>query len=236
MISVPAMKNQDTTSPLLGVGLYSLPEAAAYTGIPSAQINRWVFGYRAGGKNHCGLWQPELAALDEKTLSFHDLLEIRFVHAFRQHGISLQSIRAAAVHAREWFDQHHPFTCRRFQTDGQSIFATVLEETGDESLIDLVKRQYAFQQVIRESLYASIDYASDGEALRWFPLQRSKAVVLDPARHFGKPILAQSGVDTETIAAAWLAEDKNTRRVALIYDLTPAEVEAALKFERKEAA
>lgn len=236
MTSVQAMKNENTPSPLLGVGLYSLPEAATYTGIPAAQINRWVFGYRAGGKNHSGLWEPTLAELDEKTLSFHDLLEVRFVNAFRQHGVSLQAIRAAAGHAREWFDQPYPFTCKRFQTDGRSVFATVLEETGDESLIDLVKRQYAFQQVIRESLYASIDYASDGEALRWFPLLRNKAIVLDPARHFGKPILDQSGVDTETIAAAWLAEDKNIRRVASIYDLTSAEVEAALKFERKEAA
>lgn len=236
MISTLIMKTPEPLSPLLGVGLYSLPEASSYTGIPADQINRWVFGYRAGGKSHASLWQPALGELEEKTLSFHDLLEIRFVHAFRQYGVSLQSIRAAAGHAREWFDQPYPFTCRRFQTDGQSIFATVMEETGDETLIDLVKRQYAFRQVISASLYAGIDYDSDGEALRWYPLTRSKAVVLDPARHFGKPILAKSGVDTETIAAAYQAEDQNIRRVALIYDLTPAEVEAAIRFERKDAA
>ncbi len=236
MISAVIMKNTNISYPLLGVGLYSLPEAAAYTGIPADQINRWVFGYRAGGKSHASLWQPAFADLDEKTLSFHDLLEIRFVHAFRQHGVSLQSIRAAAGHAREWFDQPYPFACRRFQTDGQSIFATVMEETGDESLIDLVKRQYAFRQVISDSLYAGIDYATDGEALRWYPLTRSKAVVLDPARRFGKPILAKSGIDTETIAAAYRAEDQNIRRVAQLYELTPAEVEAAIKFERKDAA
>lgn len=238
MISVPVMKKPDSSSPLLGAGLYSLAEAAAYTGIPADQINRWVFGYRAGGKRHSSLWQPEFAdsGLEEKTLSFHDLLEIRFVHAFRQHGVSLQSIRAAAGHAREWFDQPYPFTCRRFQTDGQSIFATVMEETGDESLIDLVKRQYTFRQIISDALYAGIDYDSDGEALRWYPLKRSKAVVLDPARRFGKPILAKSGIDTGTIAASYHAEDQNIRRVALLYELTPAEVEAAIKFERKDAA
>ncbi|MEH6500658.1 MAG: DUF433 domain-containing protein [Pseudoalteromonas distincta] len=232
------MKNPETTSALLGVGLYSLPEAAAYTGIPADQINRWVFGYSAGGKSHTSLWQPAFAnaKLEEKTLSFYDLLEVRFVHAFRQHGVSLQAIRSAAGHAREWFDQPYPFTCRRFQTDGRSVFAIVLEETGDESLIDLVKRQYAFQQIISESLYAGIDYDSDGGAQRWYPLKRSKTVVLDPARRFGKPILAKSGIDTETIAASYRAEDQNIRRVALLYELTPAEVEAAIKFERKDAA
>ncbi|WP_245841428.1 DUF433 domain-containing protein [Pseudomonas abyssi] len=195
-----------------------------------------MFGYRAAGKLHSGLWQPALAGLEEKTLSFHDLLEIRFVHAFRQYNVSLQAIRAAAAHAREWFDQPYPFTCRRFQTDGRTIFASVMEETGDEALIDLVKRQYAFKQVISDSLYAGIDYDREGEALRWYPLKSNKSVVLDPARHFGKPILAKSGIDTETVAAAYQAEGQSIRRVASIYELTAAEVEAALKFERKDAA
>ncbi|MAC99132.1 DUF433 domain-containing protein [Pseudomonas abyssi] len=230
------MKDSDTISSLLGIGLYSLPEAATYTDIPVDQINRWVFGYRAAGKLHSGLWQPALAGLEEKTLSFHDLLEIRFVHAFRQYNVSLQAIRAAAAHAREWFDQPYPFTCRRFQTDGRTIFASVMEETGDEALIDLVKRQYAFKQVISDSLYAGIDYDREGEALRWYPLKSNKSVVLDPARHFGKPILAKSGIDTETVAAAYQAEGQSIRRVASIYELTAAEVEAALKFERKDAA
>lgn len=224
------------SSPLIGVGLYSLPEAAAYTGIPSAQIGRWLFGYQANGKSHNGLWQPALIGLDEKTLTFHDLLEVRFVKAFRMHGISLQAIRVAAQHAREWFEQPYPFTCRRFQTDGRSIFATVLEETGDETLIDLVQRQYAFKQVISSSLYAGIDYDTAGEALRWFPLKRSKAVVLDPARHFGKPILTQSGIDTESIAAAFAAEGRDAKRVARLYEINVVDVEAALRFESKDAA
>ncbi|SFQ88314.1 hypothetical protein SAMN05216578_11350 [Halopseudomonas formosensis] len=238
-MAVPGLANMTSTSsisPLIGVGLYSLPEAAAYTGIPAAQLGRWVFGYRADGKQYPGLWQPALVDLDEKTLGFHDLLEVRFVHAFRQHGISLQAIRAASQHAAEWFKQPYPFTCRRFQTDGRSIFATVLEQTGDESLIDLVKRQYAFKQVISDSLYAGIDYDSEGEALRWYPLKRSKAVVLDPSRHFGKPILDQSGIDTQSVAAAFIAENRNARRVARLYEISPAEVEAAVRFESKDAA
>lgn len=232
----PANMAKPDNSALIGVGLYSLPEAATYTGIPSAQIGRWLFGYQANGKKHNGLWQPALIGLDEKTLTFHDLLEIRFVQAFRKHGISLQAIRIAAQHAREWFEQPYPFTCRRFQTDGRSIFTTVLEKTGDESLIDLVKRQYAFKQVISDSLYAGIDYDSAGEALRWFPLKRSKAVVLDPARHFGKPILTQSGIDTETIAAAFSAEGRDGKRVARLYEIKLADVEAAIRFESMDAA
>jgi len=223
-------------SDLIGVGLYSPAEAAAYTGIPAVELRRWVFGYITNGRRHSGLWQPELAHAAENALSFHDLLEVRFVHAFRRHGVSLQAIRRASEHAREMFNQAYPFTCKRFQTDGRSIFAEVQEETGDETLVDLVKKQYVFRQIISPSLYDGIEYADDDTALRWFPIKNNNRVVLDPARNFGKPVLADYGIGVEAVVSAWHAEGENTRRVATLYDIPIVAVEAAIQFERRMAA
>ncbi|KTC46920.1 hypothetical protein AO250_11045 [Pseudomonas syringae pv. actinidiae ICMP 19497] len=226
------------TSPsrLLGLGLYTPAEASSYTGIPSKDIRRWMFGYSAAGVDHPGLWTPEIAFLYDKLLGFHDLLEIRFVHAFRQHGVSLQAIRSASLQAREMFGQLYPFTCRRFQTDGRDIFATVLDETGDEALLDLVKRQYAFKQVITPSLYEGIDYAGEESAKRWYPVNRNKAVVLDPARNFGKSILTITGIDTAAIHHSYQAEGQNAKRVALLHEIPFEAVEAAIAFEHRHAA
>ncbi|EPN46921.1 hypothetical protein A244_22321 [Pseudomonas syringae pv. actinidiae ICMP 18807] len=195
-----------------------------------------MFGYSAAGVDHPGLCTPEIAFLYDKLLGFHELLEIRFVHAFRQHGVSLQAIRSASLQAREMFGQRYPFTCRRFQTDGRDIFATVLDETGDEALLDLVKRQYAFKQVITPSLYEGIDYAGEESAKRWYPVKRSKAVVLDPARNFGKSVLTITGIDTAAIYHSYLAEGQSAKRVAQLYDIPPAAVEAAVNFEHRHAA
>jgi len=230
------MKNTESPSRLIGVGLYTPGEAALYTGISAKDIRRWMFGYSAHGVDHPGLWTPELSFLDENLLGFHDLLEIRFVHAFRQHGISLQAIRSASRQAREIFDQQYPFTCKRFQTDGRSIFATVLDETGDESLLDLIKRQWAFKQVIKPSLYEGIDYTGEGAAQRWYPLKRSKAIVLDPARNFGKPILSAAGIDTSAVYQTYQAEGQDIKRVATIFEIPPAAVDAAVAFEHRIAA
>lgn len=230
------MKKTEALSSLVGVGLYTAKEASIYTGIPSKDIRRWMFGYSASGVKHPGLWTPETAVPDEDVLGFHDLLEIRFVHAFRQHGVSLQAIRSASLQAKEMFDQPYPFTCKRFQTDGRDIFATVLDETGDEALLDLIKRQYAFSQVIKPSLYEGIDYSGQGSAQRWYPLKRSKSVVLDPTRNFGKPILSSTGIDTSAIYQAYLAEGKNTKRVAALYEISTAAAEAAVFYEHGIAA
>ena len=230
------IENKRLANKLVGMGLYTAAEAAAYTGIPAVEIRRWLFGYTTNGKHHDGLWQPELAQSVDNALGFHDLLELRFVHAFRRNGVSLQAIRRASAHARELFDKAYPFTCKQFQTDGRSIFAVVLEETGDESLLDLVKKQYAFKQVISPSLYDGIEYADQGEAQRWFPLKHNKWVVLDPARNFGKPMLAGMGVTVDAVFSAWQAEGENIRRVATLYDIPVAAVEAAIQFEHRTAA
>lgn len=221
---------------MLGVGLYTAGEAARYTGIPARDISRWLFGYSTGKKHYDGLWRPELADHDVRALGFHDLLEVRFVHAFRQHGVSLQAIRLASSHASAMYDQPYPFTCTRFQTDGRSIFATVLDETGDESLLDLIRKQYTFREVIRPSLYAGIEYSDTGKAERWFPQKRNRKIVLDPDRNFGKPILTDYGIDTSVLRQAWETEGENSRFVAAIYQIPVAAVEAAIRFEQRTAA
>lgn len=225
---------------MIGIGLYTVEEASRYTGISSRDISRWLFGYVSGRgqkKHHiAGLWSSELSKLEMCGLGFHDLLEIRFVHAFRRHGVSLQAIRQASSHARSLFGHAYPFTCRRFQTDGRNIFATVLEETEDETLLDLVKKQYVFKQVITPSLYEGIEYGNNGEADCWYPLSRSKKIVLDPARQFGKPILNKYGINTSVIYETWLAEEEKTAVVAQIFEIPNSAVEVAVHFEHRDAA
>ncbi|AKT32499.1 DUF433 domain-containing protein [Pseudomonas syringae pv. actinidiae] len=111
-----------------------------------------------------------------------------------------------------------------------------MDETGDEALLDLVKRQYAFKQVITPSLYEGIDYAGEESAKRWYPVKRSKAVVLDPARNFGKPVLTSTGIDTAAIYHAYLAEGQSAKRVALLHEIPFEAVEAAIAFEHRHAA
>ncbi|TVT84569.1 helix-turn-helix domain-containing protein [Pseudomonas sp. H3(2019)] len=230
------MQRTALPSHLVGIGLYTPAEAALYTGIPAADIRRWLSGYTAHGALHPGLWPSELADLGEPILGFQDLLEIRFVHAFRKHGVSLQAIRSASLQAKAMFDQAYPFTCKRFETDGRSIFATVLDELGDDAMLDLVKRQYAFKQVITPSLYEGIDYTGSGAAQRWYPIKRSKAIVLDPSRNFGKPVLSITGIDTATVFSAYQAEGNDAKRVAQLYEIPASAVDAAVNFELRNAA
>ena len=71
---------------------------------------------------------------------------------------------------------------------------------------------------------------------RWFPLGASRnTIVLDPARAFGRPIVASGGVPTEVLAQAVEVEG-SVERVAKLYEVPLPAVRDALAFQRQLAA
>lgn len=226
---------------LIGLGLYTFKEVSKLTGISVQDLHRWLRGYTRKSKSNkqekyiAPLWETQFNDLDIEAVSFHDLLEVRFVRAFRKHGVSLQAIRIASDNARMEFDHKYPFTCKRFQTDGRTIFAEALKETGETQLLDLVKRQFAFSEVIQNSLYKGIEFDQDNFALKWHPLKNSKQIVLDPQFSFGKPIVTNGSIRTSTLYDAYLAEESE-QLVSKLYEVPVSAVKAAIRFEEQLAA
>lgn len=225
---------------LVGVGLYTAKEAERLTGVPSRSIQRWLYGYRY----HHGeifremppVWNGQIPRIDEQLgLGFQDLMEIRFVHAFREHKIGWPTIRIAAQRACDIFKVDHPFSTRRFKTDGRRIFAEAVDESGETKLLDLVRNQYAFHQVVSPSLYIGLEFSDLDSVLRWFPMWPKRDVVVDPHRSFGRPVVASTGVPTEILAKAYEVEE-SVDCVAKWFDVPTNTVRAAINFESKIAA
>ena len=226
---------------LLGVGLYTVPEAARLIHEQARDLRRWVFGYHYKGRDAAQktsppLWQSQLAGTGLEGVGFRDLLELRFVAAFRRHKVSLRTIRIAAARARELLNHPHPFSLQRFRTDGRAIFHEAILESGEEELLDLVKQQRAFTQVIKPSLYAGIEFDGNETAIRWHAVPDSKAIVIDPAIVFGKPVLSEFGVRTSTLYDSWLAEGRDKGRTARNFEVSASAVDAAVRFESRLAA
>jgi uncharacterized protein (DUF433 family) len=229
---------------LLGTGLYPLAQAARLVGVEARTVRRWLRGYSwkyRDGRNSSGpLWSLAYADDDElgseQVLSFRDLLELRMVATFADHGVPLLVIRATIEAAMQDFGRY-PLQSRKFLTDGRRIFIEAVERaTGTTTLIDVRRKQFVFDVVIRPSLFEGIDYDPNGQARRWFPVKDRRVIVLDPVVQFGEPIIAEAGVPTDTLAAAYYAEGKDRARVARLYRVTPAAVTAAVQFEQRLAA
>ena len=110
----------------------------------------------------------------------------------------------------------------------------VLKTDGDEELIDLFSNgQYLMQKVIEPSL-KNLEF--DGDiATRWWPLGRSKGIVVDPQRQFGQPIDDATGVPTSVLAEAAKAEGSEAA-AAKRFMVPLASVNRAVAFELHLAA
>lgn len=203
-------------------------------------LARWMRGYAFSTNGHSGfsepLWTPDYANDDDQIeLSFRDLIELRFVRAFRELGLSLPAIRDCFQRAVEEVRDPRPFSTRRFRTDGKTIFLEVTDrvKNADAQLIDLRRRQGVFQTIVAPSLK---DLEFDAEVVaRWYPLGANKGVVIDPTRSFGRAIALDGGVPTEVLATA-VAVEGSIERAAAIYEVTTSAVRAALTFEHRLAA
>jgi uncharacterized protein (DUF433 family) len=219
----------------LGRGVYTGRETALLSGLRTERVARWVRGYSfttGSGKKSSS---PPIFAADRSTegplaLSFLDLVEILFVRAFLEQGVSMRTIRLAATEGANIFKVKHPFCLKRFETDGRGIFASVAKDSGDEAILNLVSHQTAFPKVIRPLLkQIEYDVVSD-MAAAWWPRGREVPVVLDPTRAFGTPIVAKRGVPTHVLAGPVAAGDP-PELVAKWFDVPVREVRAAVEFE-----
>jgi uncharacterized protein (DUF433 family) len=229
---------------LVGTGMYPLSQAARLVGVEQRTVRRWLKGYswryRDGRSSSGPLWRLQYAddedLGDEQVLGFKDLLELRAVAKFIEHGLPLVVIRATIEEAAKYLGDY-PLHSRQFLTDGKRIFLEAAERaTGDKKLLDVRGRQFVFDAVIRPSLYEGIVYGDRGQAQRWFPVHQRRVIVLDPQIQFGEPIVADAGVPTDTLYAAYIAEGRDRQRVAKLYQVTPASVSAAVAFEQRLAA
>jgi uncharacterized protein (DUF433 family) len=223
--------------------MYPLPRAARLVGEDARTVRRWLKGYSwkqgDGQKASEPLWPLQYAADDElgseQVLGFNDLLELRTVSRFVELGVSLNVIRATIEVARSYLGDY-PLHSRRFVTDGRRIFMEAVERINeDPKLLDVRGRQYAIADIIRPSLLEGIDFDNADEARRWYPVPKKRLIVLDPQVQFGEPIVADGGVPTDTLAAAFKAEGEDVNRVARLYRVKPQEVRAAVAFEHRMA-
>lgn len=229
----------DELTKLLGLGIYTVPETARLTKVSSGRIRRWVRGYAfrtPAGDLHVSppVWRQPALGDESLTLSFRDLLEVRFVNAFRDRGVSWKVLRRSAEKASKLFGTEHPFSTNRFKTDGIAIFLELVKENREKALLDLAQDQFAFKGILDEFL-SGIEFSSKDDPLRWWPLGRKRHVVLDPQRSFGEPIVAVGAVPTRILAAGFRAEDSYDR-VARWYGVSLPSVKAAVEYESTLAA
>lgn len=215
-------------------GIYTVPEASRLTRVAPSRIRRWLRGYKffSGEREHVSppVWRGQLQPVDGAlALGFLDLMEIRVVDAFLRAGVSWKTLREAERRGSDLFRSTHPFCTQRFETDGRSIFVDIGADSDEPILLEIINNQAVFD-AITSPFFKDLEFSQDRVLERWWPLGDHRAVVVDPRRAFGKPIVVDRGVPTAILSSAVKAS-RSIDEVVFWYDVTKSSVVDAIEFE-----
>jgi uncharacterized protein (DUF433 family) len=212
------------------VGLYTVPMAAKILGANGSKIHSWIDGYPNSDAEP--IIHRQLPPINGKTvLGFLDLMEARFVRHFDHLGLSPQFIRRVADKLRQRHNADHPFaTNKRFRTDGKTIIMETMTDE-DRHFLNLRNDHFEMETLIEPSLFASVLYADD-LAYRWHPVRGLPRVALDPKYAFGRPVIENAWVPTDTLYSAFQAEG-SVASVAEDFDIDQDAVEQAVAYEER---
>ncbi len=234
--------NQTTIAvPRIGDGVYTVPDASRILNLPLPRVQRWVSGYTRLIEN--GVRKHKQGIVDEgiwgsgrdRGLNFFALIEVFTFATLRDLGVSSQEIRKARAELASRFGTQYPFASHRLLSDGQQIL--VMLGTLEKSVLMILGEdgQTALREVV-EPFCRKIDFCdATSLAVRFWPLGRDRAVVVDPHHSFGRPTIAETNIPTETITQ-FIRAGESIKVVAQEFDIPESSVLDAVKFEQQVAA
>jgi uncharacterized protein (DUF433 family) len=223
------------------IPMYTTAMASRLVRLHSRRVSRWLRGYKytyssgANKEQKFGEKGPLVKRTTKAELSyatFLDLIDLLFIREFLKEGISIPKLRKALAEAEGLIGGHH-FAQSVFFTDGRDIYLQIKDEKKKAaSLMELLSGgQWVIAPFI-EQLAVKVDFDRVTKyASRWYPLAPDKTIALDPSIAFGKPMIFEKGIPTDTIHDLYLAEGKKIEPVCDWMNISKSEARAALKFE-----
>lgn len=213
---------------LLSREIYAFSDVDRLIGLTPGTGRRWIDGCRRSGKFYDPILRADSTGSDRVT--WGEMVEARLVAEFRDQSVSLQRLRPAVERLRDQFGDY-PLARARPLLDvaGRELVMQVQNDVSLDSALQLV--------VVRDGQLVLTDRAAEFShrvtyhqeiAVRLVPQGRTPDVQMDPRKAFGQPSLR--AVRTDVIAEDFRS-GVDPAELADLYDLTPGQIDQALRFE-----
>jgi uncharacterized protein (DUF433 family) len=195
------MDNQNTTS-IIGLGVYTLQEASLYSKISSKKLSRWLYG----STNALPIIKSQL--YEQHLVSFLDLIQSKAIAKAHSLGISLQRIRQAiAFVTREYnidFPLAHKYALVEFGNElhiQNKATKIITQVTGNQ------KKQELMTPIVSQFLQ-NLEFNAQDLAEKYTPFENNGIkIILNPKVQFGQPLVGNTGYRADILYKAYLAED-----------------------------
>jgi len=213
-----------THEPKLGEGVYLTSDVAEILQLPYSKVRRWMielWDNRLSENGKYSFGDPK-----NRAVNFYTLIEFYTFYQLREKGVSVQRILSAHKTISKELRISYPFATN-IRTDGRNIWYDYLDE-----LVNANGKQQLDLKSVLDPFLHKIDFGKNNLAQIFYPLDKSKNVVVDPKRQFGQPIVNGRSLRVETLRMLF-AGGESKKNICLLYDLKPSEVDDALKYYKR---
>ena len=214
------VKNDTTTAPKLGEGIFLTNDVASILRLPYSKVRHLMKNYWHG---------HELGDDKNKAVNFYALIEFYTFFKLRELGVAASEIKKAHSILAKDLGTKYPFASSGIKTDGKKVWYETLE-----NLIKVDgKKQFTIKEFILGFLH-KIDFGKDNLAQRFYPLNNSKLVVVDPKHQFGQPTVSGRNITTSAIRKLHDGGE-SIKNIADLYDIKSSQVSDALHYYKRTA-
>jgi uncharacterized protein (DUF433 family) len=221
------------TKPLLGTGIYTVPDIALILGIPYSKALRWINSF---WRDHFGskydfdyLWNVDLT----KAVNFHTLIELFTFYQLTQAGVKTKELINAHDILSIKYNTYYPFATKLILEDLRTDGKKVLFEQKNGSIYT-VDTTLQFKLNFIKEFFKKLDFDSDSLAVRFWPAGKEKAIVCDPHHQFGQPTVFGTNINSEILYRMYLA-DEPIDFIADLYEISLVKVQNAIDFHKSAA-
>lgn len=221
------------TKPLLGKGIYTVPDIAMILGIPYSKVNRWINSFWndrfAASYGETYTWKVDLT----KAVNFHTMVELNTFYQLSLAGVSTREILRVHEFLSDQFNTPYPFAKKdvinQLRTDGRKVLFE--QKDGTIYSIDAAKQ---FKLGIIKEFFKNLDFDSNEMATKLWPIGKDKSVVCDPHHQFGQPVIDGTNIIAEVIFELYKAGEP-IRFISHLYSIDESKVIDAISFCKKAA-
>lgn len=213
--------------PQIGQGIYTLRDAASILHLPYAKVHRWVKEYWDGKLGHQFQTQYSWMIDGSRAVSFHTVVELYVMIQLAEKGVKTSEVLKAHQKLGDFYRTHFPFAQKQvlqeIKTDGKIIFwkngNDVISLNGSDQ----------FNLDIISVFFKKLEFGKEEVVSKLWPMGKERAIVIDPSRKFGHPIIEGKNIYPETIFEHFQAGEP-VPYIAHIYQITEKEAEDAIAF------
>lgn len=206
--------------PKLGEGIYSTQDISSLLNLPYHKVRRAMNGF----------WQDyTFGVKGDRSVNFLTFIEFYTFYQLREKGIKANIIKQAHIEIAKQLNTPYPFARDIVQTDGKGIWYNLLEV-----IINADGSQQINIAPLVKPFLSKIKFNSDQLAEKYFPLNGSDKIVIDPKLQFGQPIISGTRIKAEIINDFHEAGESN-ELICEMYNLSLDQVFDVITYYKKSA-